>query len=107
MDIIGVATNYKIYSGTYTGDSSVNKSIPHGLGVIPSLIVIANSAQLSLSFLLPNSGIAKINTMIGNTSTQCLAVTIGDTTNFYVGNATSYPYSANLTGETYKWIAFI
>lgn len=34
-----------------------------------------------------------------------LAITASDATNFYVGNATSYDWSANASGNAYYWTA--
>ncbi len=94
-----------IANGSYSGNSSVNRAIPHGLGVTPKLVELMQSGGAQwgrevsgwnyISYSLP-----------AESSGGRLAVTALNSTNFYVGNATSYGNSANLNGNTYYWVAF-
>ena len=77
--------------GSYSGNDTVNRAIAHGLGVTPKLVVIIDANGFEC---IINGGLAKIQGG-RNDSSNCLAVTIPDATNFYVGNATSYAFSAN------------
>lgn len=91
----------KIAQGTYTGDSTVNKAVAHTLGVIPKFVIILNTTNEAGTFY----NVA--GTLIGQFYNNLgYAVTGFDTTNFYVGNATSYANSMNYTGRAYMWIAF-
>jgi len=87
-----------ITSGSYTGDSSVNRAIPHGLGVTPRLILLSTS--LGNSFYAIN-GTGTWIVCFGGGGT----VTTPNDTNFYVGNATNYAWTANLTATGYRWVA--
>ena len=92
----------KITQGTYTGDSSANKAIPHGLGVTPKLIIITDEGGfMFISF----AATYFYYSMAAGTSGDSPAVTAPNTTNFYVGNAGSYDQSANSTGRAYRWAA--
>jgi len=98
----GLRTN--ITSGTYTGNDSANRAIPHGLGVPPKLVLIeravANTEHNKLFYatatVFYNSG----------ANENVYAVTIADTTNFYVGNIGDWTRSANGAGVDFRWIAF-
>ena len=94
----GVATEFA--SGSYAGNSSVNRTIAHGLGITPKLVIIQDYSQ-GIHFLILTDKIS----YIANDVSGVLSVTTPSGTNFYVGNATSYGGSANLTGRTYKWAA--
>ncbi len=93
----------KVSSGSYTGDSTVNRAIAHGLTVTPKIV-----------FLFDNTGQDQVHRIFGavaaviritGAAVALLAVTIADATNFYVGNATSYLISANYTNRAYYWVA--
>lgn len=88
--------------GTYTGDNSANKAIAHGLGRVPKLVVIQKAAAGDIAVII--DGNATISTQVGG-SFYSYAVTAVDATNFYVGNATSYPNSFNNGTVTYYWSA--
>ncbi len=102
MPLNNPATGFAtLASGTYTGDDSVNKAIPHGLAVAPQLILIISNQGYHFWLSLGDAG-----WISGNFSGQPrLAVTAIDATNFYVGNATSYPGSANQTAAAHYWTA--
>lgn len=89
-------------SGAYTGDSTVNRAIAHSLGAIPKLVFIMRGAS-SYGWYREMSGVAAISYKY-NGANDALAVTAPDATNFYVGNATSYFYSAN-DNNVYNWVA--
>ena len=89
-------------SDTYVGDSTANRAIPHGLGRIPKIVIAIESVDGSgLNYILMG---AQVVGMGGGAGSR-LVVTAADGTNFYVGNAANYTYSANLTGKTYTWFA--
>lgn len=79
-------------AGSYEGDSTVNRAIPHGLGVKPKLVLIAYEEgglyriYGELAHILYEKG----------SDTGFLPVTVPDATNFYVGNSSDYELSANL-----------
>lgn len=89
-------------NGSYTGDSSVNKAIAHGLGIIPKLVLLVLSSGSSGKFFMVQSG-----WMSGEVAgvEYGTTVTAWNATNFYVGNVSSYAGSANLSGTTYYWAA--
>ncbi len=88
-------------TGTYTGDAVANKAIPHGLGSIPSLVLISRRSDGQRHFRL-YAGWARIfEVTLGET----LAVTGMNATNFYVGNAADFTGSANQNTIPYYWAA--
>lgn len=92
-------------SGTYAGDSTVNRAIPHGLGAIPKFVFIRNITDTSMEQRIIG-GTDRI--YIADWATPGggdLSVTVADSTNFYVGNAINYNNSANLTGRNMLWVA--
>lgn len=93
----------QVNSGNYTGNNTVNRAIPHGLTTQPKQIIIINSSDGTHIILNVNAQ-AEFQFAIAGTFNE-IAVTAPDTTNFYVGNAGSYPNSANATGKVYQWIA--
>ena len=97
-------TEIDVPSGTYgyyTGDSSVNRAIPHGLGVIPTAVFLFHGTNYMYRILRGVAVIVHINaTAYGN-----LSVTAPDSTNFYVGNSSDYSQSANLLNEAFFWVA--
>lgn len=91
-------------TGTYTGDSTVNRAIPHGLGVTPKVVLITTDKAAAVMFRIYDN-VAKIF-CVGSAVDDNLAVTAMTSTNFYVGNATDYMSSANHDApETYYWVA--
>lgn len=87
-----------IASGTYTGNNTADRAIPHGLGRIPKFVFIWNIGQASFWHLLSNTSILMNHTV-------AWAVTAPTSANFYVGNAGSYAQSANENGQTFNWTA--
>lgn len=89
--------------GTYTGDDAVNRAIPHGLGVVPKIVFIIEVAIGGIAFRIFEEQ-AKIFSWSLATQGE-MAVTVPNTTNFYVGNATSPSKSANENAILYAWAA--
>lgn len=80
----------------YDGNDTVNRAIPHGLGRTPI-------CQL---FVVPGATWHGWHIVPGRLQTQdtgyvTFSVAAADDTNIYVGNASSYPVSANGIGKTY------
>ena len=98
-----------ITSGSYTGDSSANKAIAHGLGASPKIVFIVRetgSSGIGEYTYRIISTLARIYCGLGGANTS-LSVTVMNATNFYVGHAASYINSANGDGETYYWVALV
>ena len=93
----------KITSGTYTGNNTVNRAIAHGLGRIPKIVLIYESASY-FYFHRITIGLAAV-AYVNAAANGNIAVTAPDATNFYVGNATNYPTSANDSAGSYYWVA--
>lgn len=107
-ELTGVVNNNSakmcvIAAGSYTGDSSVNNAIAHGLGVIPKAIDIRSTAASSYIYKMIEPGKIYYN---GAGTDSSYAVTNFDITNFYVGNAGGYSESANLDTTVYFWVAY-
>lgn len=96
--------NAVVSSGLYTGNNTVNRAIPHGLGVKPKHIVldvveISVPATVYLGSILEDGYFANLSI-----NTRYVVTTVDDT-NFYVGNAVNYPGSGNGTLYTNNWVA--
>jgi hypothetical protein len=96
--VSGAKTNH----GAYTGDSTANRAIAHGLGVIPRLVLIM---RVNYWYRLFRGYDYILHQAIVAGTEGALDVTAMDATNFYVGNATSYAQSANLDLTAYYWVA--
>jgi len=110
MPLFNPAAGVLFKSGTYAGDQSVNKAIAHGLGKTPKLVIIrqvyvGSTTRGAYTYIIVQA--AYIYYQGGGANSE-LAVTAPDSTNFYVGNATSYDLSANFAhaSVTYHWTAF-
>lgn len=92
-------------TGTYSGDDSANRAIAHGLSATPKLVIITRDATAAseLGIIITAAFVHYWDTAGGGSAG--LAVTAPDGTNFYVGNATSYPRSMNGSGRNYQWAA--
>lgn len=82
-------------SGTYVGNDTANRAIPHGLGRIPKLVYIRRDGNTS-QFFLKGGDLLGVNVY---------AVTAWNSNNFYVGNAGNYAGSANGNTLPYSWTA--
>jgi len=92
----------RVTTGTYAGDGTVNKAIPHGLGVTPAIVMI--HVNLGSYWFRIIKGHAVITALSASVNTY-KAVTKPDNTNFYVGNSGDYAASANSGTGTYWWAA--
>lgn len=99
----GVAKIAEITSGTYSGNDTVNRAIPHGLTGIPKMVKLQVGAHAASFIIVTDS--ARID-LVHDTITAHYSVTAMDATNFYVGNVAQYTNSGNGNTETYKWVAF-
>jgi hypothetical protein len=90
-----------INSGSYPGTSSANRSVAHGLGRIPKLILIAEYVQ-SRDYSIVRPGYIEYHS---SATDSTYTVTAADSTNFYVGNSGDYNLSANNAAYTYYWVA--
>lgn len=92
-----------VNTGSYAGDDSANRAIPHGLGQIPSLVYIRGYAgEVTFSTAILSS------TNIHGWRTAASAKkanTAMTTTDFYVGNAWDYDCLGNGAGVDYDWVA--
>lgn len=102
MQILTAGMTYigEVASGSYVGDSTVNKAIAHTRTKEPKAVLIPYDGGIGFMLYIIK-GIPKVISSNGSTH----AVTAPDATNFYVGNATSYGQSANTNGVTYYWSA--
>lgn len=89
-------------SGSYAGDSSVNRAIPHGLGVVPKYVVIGHGLNGIHVKILPSGKMCYTSAA----TTAVYDLTAADSTNIYVGNATSYGNSMNGNTVVYYWVVF-
>lgn len=90
-------------NGTYTGNNGVNRAIPHGLGVVPKIVIITISNG---TFWFRIHGSRAIISYCENTPAMgSHGVTIPDAASFYVGNAGSQVQSANANATDFDWIA--
>jgi hypothetical protein len=101
-------------SGSYTGNDTANRAIPHGLGVIPILVLIwyrKITSPYNSYFAVQNPNIAALFGFYGDMSTGYwmmrtdLSLTAINATNFYIGDSSDYPKSMNGAGLTYYWAA--
>lgn len=89
-------------SDSYAGNNTTNRAIPHGLTYAPSRVSFVRSGAPGGTMEMIQPGyIHHSDTDIDN----AYSVTSADSTNFYVGNASSYSATANGTGITYNWVA--
>ena len=90
----------KIKTGTYTGDASGGRAIPHGLGIAPKLVFICTTNTDAMLWR-QLAGIDKLFS-VSDSATGKIAVTTMDSTNFYLGS--DHP-GANYTAFVYYWVA--
>lgn len=90
-------------TGTYTGDASANRAIPHGMGVIPKLIFIMNITAMTFIFIDGATGKLGGMTDAANTShTQ----TTPTNTYFYVGEPATAGFWGNDNANEFIWYAW-
>ena len=85
--------------GSYTGNNTANRAIPHGLPKTPRFLRITREAGNSNWFMVEAG-----NLFNHDSSYNRYAVSSPDSTYFYVGNSSSYPLSANGSGVVYHWV---
>lgn len=88
-------------SGEYTGDSTEDRGIPHGLGVIPHIVFLHKEWAYWYRI---QRGINRVLYNVDGMDSAGQIVDAMDATNFYVGNPDDYALSANLSG-LYRWVA--
>jgi len=103
MPLNNPSAEVQINTGLYTGNSSVNRAIPHGLSKTPKAVFIVNQNDGAPMFWLIRAfaGIFYVAAAAAGKH----AVTAADATNFYVGNAASYTNSGNLATKEHEWVA--
>lgn len=84
-------------AGSYTGNDTANRAIPHNLGRTPVHIFIAQDSS--------NNSMHLIYDRILYGSAANHVVTPPNGVNFYVGNAANYAQSANGSTIPYHWVA--
>lgn len=107
------AGSASISSGTYTGNSTSNRAVPHGMANVPRLVIIQNQTDTTmLLFYVIFPGFGYIlglqlssGTWLSESTIANLAVTPMDASNFYVGHIGAYVTTANMSGKVYRWVA--
>jgi hypothetical protein len=97
----------RIRSDTYTGDNTQNRAIPHGMGVIPRLVLIffrTDATQWEFTALFPQTATLPWVDLDNGAAVAASAATITamTTTNFYVGDAAK---NGNQNARVYFWLA--
>jgi hypothetical protein len=105
-----IGTGYvSMSTGSYTGNATQNRAIPHGLESIPRLVLIFHSTGTTIYLAFLNSNYAKIFCLRGLSGTASFhinSVTAMDVINFYIGaGAGMWEISMNYSGYVYYWIA--
>jgi hypothetical protein len=97
----------KCTSGSYTGNSSANRAIPHGLGYAPKWVYIYEDRGSEVAYVgILHTGYSKYLALSPTPGIALTAaVTAADTTNFYVGNAGDYVGTMNYNAYVYYWVA--
>ncbi len=93
-----------IGNGNYTGNQTQNRSVAHGLGTTPRLVLIVVDATNSFYGIII-TGVGAIF-FKGAGVDDKRTVTAPDATNFYVGDNVDWNRSLNATGSTYRWTAY-
>lgn len=92
-------------TGYYAGNDEVNRAIAHGLGKVPSSVLLISVRTVAFVWILINSTTWRASPKATYGGTGSLTVTEATTTNFYVGEAGG-TCTANDSGADYVWIAF-
>jgi hypothetical protein len=101
MGVTSYSSKFGFATGTYTGNDTADRAIPHGLGRQCKFVFISKvGAAITQCCIFDNYA----GTL--STGSSPFAVTAPTATNFYVGNIGSYPASFNGTGIQYNWVAF-
>jgi hypothetical protein len=86
--------------GSYAGDNTANRAIPHGMGGAPRFIAIQKNAADELWIMVVQSGKMELTSFANSYNP-----TTPTPTNFYVGKAATF--EGNVAGQTYFWYAVI
>lgn len=98
----------KVSSGTYSGNSTSNRGIAHGLGVMPKIVLITRHEDSGVEcWYRIMGGLNRIFWQWSGAVSPSgrYAVTAPDANNFYVGNSSDYARSANWSGDLHYWVA--
>ncbi len=95
----------RVAYGSYSGDSTADRQIAHGLGRKPYYVMIICIALDTGAYFweMPMSA-SRIYYQLGS-AVGYYALAVATPTYFCVGDAASYAQSANLTLSTYMWVA--
>lgn len=89
-------TPAKYTYGGFTGDAAANRAIPHGIGRIPTLVIVENVGGAEDDFgIYHRDREAKVFKLDGSATAE----TSMTDTNFYVSG------SVNANGLNHKWVA--
>lgn len=88
-------------AGTYTGDSTQNRAITHGLGTTPDLVLIMVPAGFTWGRLYDT----QLNCHHPATGTGSTVVTSWTDTYFYIGDNPATVYGMNSNTVVYRWVA--
>lgn len=88
-----------VVKGTYNGDGTQNRGIPHGLGQIPKWVQIYEETTGVMGSLYYDS------TILAWPAAGAAAVTAMDATNFYVGSAANF--YGNVNARKHNWVAMV
>ena len=91
-------------TGSYAGDDTDNRAIPHGMGVIPDLVIIIGNNNSAGGYIAVRTHAGVYLTCISTRARY--TTTISDATNFHVGLSSDYYASVNEDGSGYRWYAF-
>ena len=109
---IDVPSGVAATSGSYTGNDTANRAIPHGLGATPKIVFLEMRNDTTTYAFRMHAGGAKIvcyylpQNTANYVSGDWFAVTEMDATNFYVGsNVGDKRDSGNALNYVYRWVA--
>lgn len=86
--------------GNYTGDYTVNRAIPHGLGRTPKIVYVRAGIHGGRIYNHDSHGV--LYTPNGGVF---FSLTLMDNVNFYVGDPSHSIEAGNGGGSPYYWIA--
>ena len=85
-----------ITTGSFTGDGTTNRPIAHRLEVLPKYVYLRRLTA-TVDFFFLNAG--RLDNWIDHATNET-AVTIANTTNFYVSG------NPNANSQSFAWVAF-
>lgn len=90
-----------VKEGTYDGNDTANRGIPHGLGRKPKVILGSRDGFARIYKII----VPGVIEYVWDGASTLSTVDEWDETYFYVGNVASYFPSMNASGETFYWVA--